>query len=367
VSSAEIPGLEALRRWIIAEGGFGHPVRTEAARLALSAVIRRLTLFGMEAGFSGYSARELLQLAVMVEGDAAGHFARVALSKAYTVGDEAVVAACRAAGFAPELHAWHDERRSADRATAMTLATSTYPDPEALHATRLAVARRHPDLVEAGWLWEVPDGVAVIAHHLARVAATRGDLALAVADCCERRRVVLMADDPDGILAPLTMASAVPPQTLLRPFAGIYGDATVLAAARWHLERGQPAPAIELAARIRGLAPESDLARLVVVHGLLANGDAAGAAALRRDILDPPVADQADLAIAAARPGHLADDGLAAIARRCGAGEPERFLAALRLLLDRRRLDLARTLAGEADRFAGHPVLTQVFAALGRR
>lgn len=367
MSSAETTALEALRRWILDEGGFGHPVRTEAARLALSAVIRRLSLYGMESAFSGYSARELLQLAVMVDGDASARFARVALSRAYIVGEEAVVEACRAAGFAPELHAWHDERRCADRARAAELAASTYADPEALHATRLTVARRHPDLIEPGWLWEVPDGVVVIAHHLARIAATRADLTLAVADFCERRRAALMADDPDGILAPLTETSSVPPQTLLRPFAGIYGDATVLAAARWHLEHHEPTQAIALAARIRDLAPESDAARLVVVHGLIAGGDLAGAATLRSEILDPPVADQADLALAAARPGHLGDDGLVAIARRCTAGEPERFLAALRLLLDRRRLDLARTVAGEGERFAGHPVLAQVFAALGRR
>jgi hypothetical protein len=367
VSAAEIPGLAELRRWIMDDGVFGHPVRTEAARLSLSAVVRRLALFGMEASFAGYSPRELLQLAVMVEGEPAAWFARTGLSRAYVVGDDEVVAAARRTGFAPELHAWHDERRHADPARAAELLASTYTDPEALHATRLAIARSRPELIEAGWLWEVPDRVAIIGHHLARCAARRPDLGLAVAECCARRRDLLMADDPDGILVPLVEAASVPPQTLLRPFAGLYGEASVVAAARWHLERGEPAPAIELVGRIRELAPEADHARLVAVLAELDRGAVDRALAVRGMIVDPDLLDQADLAIAARGAAAVGDDAVAALAARCGADRPERFLAALRLLLDRRRLDLARTLARDGARFAGHPVLAQVFAALGVR
>lgn len=359
--------FESLRRWVLAEGDFGHPVRTEGARLSLSAVIRRLSLFGLEASFSSYSPLELIQLMVMVEGPMAAHLARVALSRAYVVQDQRIIRACLEAGFAPELHGWYQERINAGRERAQELLASLYPEAEALHATRLLIARNHPELIQPGWLWDVPGSLAIIGHHLARAAAVRPDLALSVAQGCEQRRALLMADDPDGILAPLTLHSAVPPQTLLRPFLSLYGDATVIAAARWHLERNQPGPAIELAKRLRDLAPEADLGRLVLVLAALEQGDTAGAVGVRGFVEDPDLADQADLAITTRVPSHLSDEALVAIAGRCRESQPERYLAVIRSLLDRRRLELARMVAAQGTRFAGHPVLAKVFATLASR
>ena len=72
-----------------------------------------------------------------------------------------------------------------------------------------------------------------------------------------------MARNPDHLLAPLVARSPESPQITLAAFEGFYDEATVVAAAEWHLEHHQPAEAIELALRVRPLSKDFDRALLI--------------------------------------------------------------------------------------------------------
>ncbi len=356
-------------RWAIAHAPYGDPVRAEACRMAQSAVLRRWVLFGVEDGLNAQTARELLQMLGFLTSGGRDAIARFAAARAMLEDDRECLAAL-AEVCAGQL-AWFAEWDACTAAEAAERLGGSWTDAEALAMARLISLRRHPQLFAIAWLDEVPAGVPRLAGAMAQAAAERrGDLAGEIAVWLAAHLPALMAQDPDLILAPLARASARPPQELLAPFAGIYGDASVLAAAEWHLEHGQADAARTLARRLRPQGPLADRARLLCVLAGCALGGAelADARHARAAIHEHDPADHADLALAQADPGQLDPAAIAAIAGRARADQPERFAACLRLLLARRQLVAARQVGAEgAARFAGHPVVAQMLLALGAR
>jgi hypothetical protein len=365
VSTAEpAPSLDRLRKWVLTHTDFGHPVRTETGRVALGALIRRITMFGLESSVDSLSAAEIGQAVALIGGSYADFFARVALSRAFVEHDVRLIQAYDQLKLEPQMLTWFTERDRADLGAAQELLQRPYANDEERHVTRLLLGRRFPQLITAAWWLEHPPALRIVSHHLCRIAAQRSDLHLPLADFLISRRDVLLADNPDAILAPLVATSATSPQTLLQPFAGLYGDDTVLAAAGWHLEHGQPREALRLAQQIRALSRLAESAYLVSGLACCDLGAWDDARAIRRLSEDASIQDQLDLRLADKDPGITASD-IADIARRCRSHQPERFLACLKLLLQRKELALAQSVAtARLAEFAGHPVLTQIFTAL---
>jgi hypothetical protein len=355
-----------LRAWAEANAGTGNPIRDEFARSALSAVLRRLVLFGVEDVLKRYSARELLVFQSMCGGDFAILMARITCTRAMVEDDRDVLKAMADADLAVEQLAWHAALISADGPTAVGLLETITDTREELHVARLIVARRHPELVQAGWLEALPAELPLIGAHLCQLTLQRRpEYAGAVAQALVRQPAMLMAVEPDALLAPLVAASTFAPQHVLAPFEGRYGERTLVAAAEWHLEHGQPEPALQLCRQIRPLSLVADRARQVAViaHLELKQSDLARSAAA--SILDENLADAAQVHIAEHQPQLISTDELAALTRRCPSNRPETLFKAITLLISRRELALVRALCHErkAD-FRDHGPLSQIFASV---
>ena len=355
-----------LRAWAEAHAGTGNPIRDEFARSALSAVLRRLVLFGVEDVLKRYGARELLMFQSMCSGDFALLLARITCTRAMVEDDREVLAAMADAELAIEQLAWHAALTGADAATARQLLAAITDTREELQVARLLVARRHPELLQTCWFEELPPELPLVGAHLCLVALQRRpDLAGAVAQALVRQPGILMAVEPDSLLAPLVAIASFAPQQVLAPFEGRYGERTVVAAAEWHLEHGQPAPALDLCQRIRPLSLMADRARQVAViaHLELQQIDLAQASAV--SILDEHLADAAQVQLAEHQPQLVSTDTLVTVARRCPPSRPETLFRVFRVLLSRRELPLVRVLCHERKGdFTGHDPLNQVFASV---
>lgn len=359
-------GQRRLRQWVKSNTGHGHPVRDEFARSSLSAVLRRLIVFGVEDALKRYAARDLLGFQTMCTGDFADLMARIACTRAIVEDDRPAIDAIADAEVASAQLTWFLALDRSESGEAPALLAGITDHHEELHVARLVAARRHPALLDPAWLWAVPEHLPLVAAELCRTALrARHDLAGPVAALLAARRPVLMAVDPDLLLAPLVAISGAHPQTVLRPFEGIYGDATVAAAAAWHVEHGEPREALELGVRIRPLSAVADEVRTVAVIAQLELGALREAREISAAITDPLVADSVALRIAERDPGALSDADLAALAQRCPATRPETFFAALRLLLARKLLPVARAICGERQgEFADHPTISQAMSAV---
>ena len=355
-----------LRAWAEAHAGTGNPIRDEFARSALSAVLRRLVMFGVEDVLKRYGTRELLVFQSMCSGDFALLLARITCTRAMVEDDRDVLAAMADAELAVEQLAWHAALNAADATAASQLLAAITDTSEELHVARLIVARRHPGLLQDGWLEELPVALPVVGAHLCQVALQRRpDLAGAVAQALVHQPAILMAVEPDSLLAPLVAVASFAPQQVLAPFEGRYGERTVIAAAEWHLEHGQPQPALDLCQRIRPLSLVADRARQVAVIAHLDLQQTELAQAAAASILDEHLADAAQVQLAEHRPQLVGTDALATIARRCPSSRPETLFKVIGVLLSRRELALVRGLCQErTGDFKEHGPLSQVFASV---
>jgi hypothetical protein len=343
----DISPLDALRVWILKHCDYGHPIRNEVARAAMSATIRRTVLFGIESGLRQYSARELLQLQLMIQGEVAENMARIAFLHAVTEADVEVIQAYDQCGCFPDLLTWLQQRQNAEAQQAATLCEQD-DEPERQQLTRLVCCRRYPMLLQAGWFDPKRDVHPMLLAELARLAAQRRpDLHSTVVNLLHHRMDVLMAREPDDLLEPLVQQASIPPQDVLAPFTGCYGDRCLAAAAEWHLQHDNKDAVLEICGRIRPLSPEADQARCLAGHALLSAGRIADAKGLRGGIVAHSYGDALDIRIAQLDPEWLVVPTLQHIAGRCRPEQPERFVACLRLLLAKRALEPARTLANE--------------------
>ena len=364
VASAREAAQQELRVWSNEHAGYGQRVRTEIMRGALSAILRRSVIFGMEDGFGRYRSRELLLFQGLSTGTFTDYLGRTALARAIAEDERAVIDAFAASHAADDLVAWFAAYDHSDPERALALLAGV-SEPEERATARLVVARRHAQLAEAAWLWQVPAEIPQVAIALCAVfLARRPDLVHAVHAWLIEHRTALFCVEPDELLAPLVLASAEHPQVTLQPFAEMYGEQTVCAAAEWHLEHAEPQAALDLAARVRPLSRWADQAQVVRGLALIAlrRSDEAGEALATID--DPACADLLALRLAEVAPARVGDAAVAAIAARCRADQPERFVACLKVLLGRRELTTARTLAAQRQGDFTHPQAQAVIAAI---
>ncbi len=356
--------LRALSVWASGHCGYGHHVRTEVMRGALSAILRRLVYFGLEDGFTRYHSRELLMYLGLATGTFSSYLARIVLARAIVEDEREVIGAFASSHAADDLLAWFAAYDHADAERAGALLAGLV-EPEERATARLVVARRQPQLAEAQWLWQVPAEVPQVAIALcAQFLTRRPDLVHAVHAWLIEHRTALFCIEPDDLLAPLVMASAEHPQVTLLPFADMYGEQTVCASAEWHLEHHEPAAALELAGRVRPLSRHADHAHVIRGLALIALQRSEDAVEALAAIDDADCADLLAVALAAVAPARIDDDAVAAIAGRCRADQPERFVACLKVLLGRRELAIARRLAAQRQGDFAHPHAQAVITAI---
>lgn len=358
-----------LREWTLETLRDPEPVREAFIHVQLGTLIRRLAMFGPEDSLQRCSGRELVRGASLAGGALAVLLARTAATHAIVEDDLLLLNALATYRADGGVIAWAIELAALPvEAVAAHLALITDREEE-LHVARLIVSRAHPQVLDPAWLWAVPPTMPRVIAELARCALRhRPELNASVGQLLQRQPAVLMAVEPDDLLALLVERSAARPQTVLMAFPDCFGEATVVAAARWHLEHGEPLAALELCAPIRALGSQADAARLVRVAALLELKKPAEAVAVAATITDPDLADSAVLELI--RTGSTAasvvtDDEVAALAQRCPVQRPETCFAALRLLLGRQRLDLARAVARQRqlEPWTSEP-LRQTFAVL---
>lgn len=353
-------GLRRLRTWILDQGTKspdpGQAIRDEFQRTALSATVRRLFFFGVESSLSRYSARELLQFQLILSGDASVYLARITWSRAVVEDDGPVLQALADSGMVDEQVAWTTELPHTDHALAH----------EELHVWRLLQCRRDPQVFSVDWLWALPDALPRLgAAMVLAVLRHRPDCALSIGKWLQHRPDALASVETDELLSALVSVSAEHPQTTLAPFAGWYADRTLVAAAEWHLEHGEPRSAIDLCRGIRPFGPCLDQARLIAGLASCEIGDTEQA----RDVLAamPPgiLADSLCLRLAALCPDVITDTGAEALARRIPSNRPQTFFMAVKLLVERRCLVAARAICQErAAEFSAQPEIQELIVAV---
>ncbi len=342
--------------------------RHEAYFLALSAGVWRLVHFGVEDTFQLYTPRDLACTSLVAGGAIINFLIRTAYTRAVIEDDEQLWRTMEDCGIAPTTVAWHAHLRTVPVDNlAQTLADIS--DPEELATARTIILPRAAGLATTEWLWQVPVETPTISAAMAvRLLALRPDLASSVGTLLAQRRNVLLAREPDPALSLLVQASQEHPQITLAPFEGFYGDGTVVAAAAWHLEHGELGAAHQLASRIRPLSPHANRAYLIAALAAMQLGQADEVKRLRTMIDDRNCHAQLTLRLAELGTSPIADDELLALMDVTTAAEPELYFRALRLLLSRKRLDLARQVCARRQvDYQDHPELGQIIATVLKR
>jgi hypothetical protein len=240
------------------------------------------------------------------------------------------------------------------------VASCTDPDDGAIVAelSRYQICVRDPRLIDAGDMGRTCRLSPRWNHAMVRLAVMeRPDLCVAAAETLRGNRNILLAEDPDPLLARLVAAETDTPAVTLVGLDWAAGWATRLAVARWHLDHGGYVPALQAAAAIPILSPQGLQAALIATLAAAESGDLTGAATWWSSIGDTALADPAALALAERGCPAITGDVLLAVGRRTPADDPDRLLACLRLLLSRGDATRARLLAEErAGDFATGPV-----------
>ncbi len=360
--------MSALRQRIASIDPSDNAIQHEAYYLALSAAVWRLVYFGVEDTFQLYTPRDMASFSMIAEGRLIDLLVRTAYTRALVEDDAELCRIMGECGVAAPVHAWHQHLLACDEGEAVAMLAKA-SDPEELAAIQTVVARRFPALVSPEWLWLVPANAPTMSYALARaLLAQRGDLAGSVGSYLASRRDVLLAREPDPLLSMLVARSAEHPQVTLAPFEGIYGEETVVAAAAWHLEHNEAAEAMQLAAGIRALSVHSEQAALIGALAAVQLGRAEDLAQFRSLICGRNAQAQLTIRLGESDPRLIRDEDLVPLMDVCLVSEPELFFRALRLLLARKRLDLARQVcARRQGDYLDHPELAQIIVAVLKR
>jgi len=355
-------GFRRLRTWITTQGlqsaDPGQAIRDEFQRTALSATVRRLYFFGVESSLARYGARDLLQFQLIISGDFAAYFARITWSRAVVEDDGPVLQALADSGMVDEQVAW-----TTDLPT-----TADGLEGEELHVWRLLQCRRDPRVFTVDWLWAIPESLPRVgAAVVLAVLPQRPDCAQSIGQWLQRRPDALASVETDDLLSALVSVSAEHPQTTLAPFAGWYGDRTVLAAAEWHLEHGEPRATIDLCRTIRSFGPCLDQARLAAGLASLEVAEFAQAEGLMQALPPGPLQAILCLRLAQHQPQLVAAATIEQIAVDTPADRPQTFFAAIKLLIERRLISEARRICHQRGaEFSQQPEIQALVAAITR-
>lgn len=157
--------------WINEHCTLGDPVRDEAHRCGLSAIVHRLLKFGFEDSVNRLSARDCLACCLMCGGFTAEFFIRTAFTRALIEDDREVVERILQTPFIPESRLWLAKLMAAVQGDQKELegaaAWMEAMPPEERAVASLCIGRIFPTLIEAEWLQACPTTYPRLAGEMA--------------------------------------------------------------------------------------------------------------------------------------------------------------------------------------------------------
>ena len=214
-----------LRELLIEHFEQENSVRAEGYRQALSAALHRLAEFGVEDTFENYSAIDLLNMTLVGSSGMTAFFIRTAAMRAVLEEDELALKIIEKSGLVPYVLGWYQEWNEFDEEAARheiakelpALLDDSYDDHaievarqerEAASISRLALGRRFPQYIDHNLLWEVKDESPLLLRAIVSMCIDhRADLFHSLRQFLQQHPDVLMARDPDKLLAPLVARS----------------------------------------------------------------------------------------------------------------------------------------------------------------
>ena len=150
----------ALLPWITEHAGTGDPVRDEAYRCGLSAIVHRVLKFGCEASLNLLTARDCLNCCLLCGSHIAEFFLRLAFTRALIEDDQAIVGRLLQTPFLPESRVWLAKLMASvqgdEKAVAEGAAWLETLSGEELAIASLVVGRIMPELRQSEWLLACP-------------------------------------------------------------------------------------------------------------------------------------------------------------------------------------------------------------------
>ena len=361
--NTHIEQILKFREWVDAHRHQGHPVRQSAALLAQSSVVRRMLECEFESTLNRYNAGELLNMLAFA---GFGRFTELLLNTAYSRAivedDHEIIAELSNYDLIPEQQQWFHRLNACDLETAQAILAKSFDDDEAKAMTRLIIGRRHPKLIQAHWLKEVPEALPQISYALCKLMlSVEQDFNAAVYLTLQKRPDIFLYYEPDPLFSTLILRCSDSPQKLLQPFEGFYGERTVVAAAQWHIEHDQPQAAVELCQTIRPLSTYADQAYLIGGTACLEMGNLQGAIDAEQQISNRHLAENLLLNIAKQHPEAVDNQQLKDIAMGHEEEQAELFFGYLSLLLQRKDMASARDLCfAKQETFMDQPTIKQI-------
>lgn len=160
-----------LQRWIRETCSLGDPVRDEAYRCGISAVVHRAVKWGYDDSLNYLSARDCLTACLMCGGEFAEMFLRLAFTRAIVEDDRVVLQRLQASEFIPQSRVWLAilargvQAKSEDDIRLAGQFMEKLRGEELLLASIL-IARARPDLADIGWLEQAGEAAPRVAAAL---------------------------------------------------------------------------------------------------------------------------------------------------------------------------------------------------------
>ena len=352
-----------LRNWLESEADSSHPVRKEAYWLALSATLMRLTNFEADEAFRMYSAMDIANIVVVAKkSDSIIIFIRAALSRAIVDEEHKLANAIAERDLVPDLVAWWRAYDNLNLEQAENILKQKISDGEEYASSRLAIGRKFPELLHVSWVKETAKDHPVISHAIARViAAKRPDLSLSLIDILKNHPDMLLCRDPDSLLSNLVLNSSISPQNTLTHFNGLYGEKTLIAAARWHYEHGEYAEATHLARSVRILSKYSDQAQFIIALSAIISNNYSNYDKAFELTREPSLKRQITLRAYEQGLIKLDPSDLVKQAESCEHNEPETFYRFIKLLLESKHIQQAKSICLDSgEKFNHSPTAKQI-------
>lgn len=333
---------QQFRKWITEHCRAQNEPAYAAYYQALSATFHRMTRFGIEKNLEDLSARDILQFQIMCGTHQIEPFLGIALSRAIIQEDQEVINAVMQLPFILDFRSWYASLQQIDMNQAVEWLSQNLP-PEELTSTRLILGRRYPELIQAEWISDLSEVPRILANAVCRLIATnRKDLHHDLTVFLSGNHAILLADDPDRILAPIVAVTKKSPQNVLNSWQEYCGDITLCAVGEWHLEHDDPAACLHVLRQVRFLSLEHNRAQTLRCLALIAQGMCAEASAHLADIDDHKYTKIVLIRLAIAARNLVSDVCLAETIAVCGPENTQTLISGIQELLTRKRLDLAR-------------------------